>query len=171
MVSPAAPRSMAGAARIRAATLADLDAVEALETTVFHSDQLSRRSLRYYIGTPTARFLVLEATGAIVGDAILAFRRGSRLARLYSIAIHPDQAGRGHGGRLLAACEAAAAEHSRTIMRLEVRADNQPAIQLYRKAGYHEFGHYPDYYEDGTAALRFEKEIAPPGGRSSERTP
>lgn len=154
-------RMTTSAPHIRDAVPADLDAVEALETRIFDSDELSRRSLRYYITTPTARFLVLEQAGTILGDAIVAFRRNARVARLYSVAIHPDQAGRGLGRRLLAACEQAAAEHGATALRLEVRADNAPAIALYRKQGYAEFGRYDDYYEDGTAALRFEKPLPP----------
>ncbi|MBE7220501.1 MAG: GNAT family N-acetyltransferase [Caulobacteraceae bacterium] len=150
---------------MRDAVVADLDAVEALEDRVFDGDELSRRSLRYYIAAPTARFLVLEEAGALVGDAIVAFRKGARVARLYSVAIHPDHAGRGHGRRLLAASEAAAAERGAKSLRLEVRADNAPAIALYRKAGYAEFGRYDDYYEDGAAALRFEKPL-PPTGRA-----
>ena len=154
---------MTEVAHIRDAAAADLDAVEALETRVFDADELSRRSLRYYIGAPTARFLVLEQAGAVIGDAIVAFRRGARVARLYSVAVHPDHAGHGHGRRLLAACEQAAAERGAAVLRLEVRADNAPAIALYGRSGYAEFGRYDDYYEDGTAALRFEKPIPPEG--------
>ncbi len=149
--------------RIRRAEIADLDAVEALETRVFESDELSRRSLRYYIGTRTACFLVLESDGVIVGDAIIAVRQGSRRARLYSLAISPGHAGRGFGRRLLSACEDAARELGSTALRLEVRDTNAAAIGLYRRAGFGEFGRYPDYYEDGAAALRFEKSIAPLG--------
>ncbi|MDX7951434.1 GNAT family N-acetyltransferase [Lichenihabitans sp. Uapishka_5] len=151
---------MAEGARIRDAVPDDLDAVEALEDRVFTSDELSRRSLRYYLGARTAHFLVLEQEGAIIGDAIVAFRRGSRAARLYSVAVHPDHAGHGHGRRLLAASEAAAIARGATLLRLEVRADNAPAIALYRADRYREFGRYEDYYEDGTAALRFEKALA-----------
>ena len=151
------------ASQIRNATLTDLDAVEALETRVFDADELSRRSLRYYIGAPTARFLVLEQAGVVVGDAIVAFRRGARVARLYSVAVHPDHAGHGHGRRLLTACEHAAVERGAATLRLEVRADNAAAIALYRRSGYAEFGRYDEYYEDGTAALRFEKPLPPEG--------
>ncbi len=154
------------AIRIRDATPADLDAVEVLESRIFDSDQLSRRSLRYYIGSPTARFLVMEQSGTIIGDAIVAFRRNARVARLYSIAIHPDYAGEGHGSRLLAASEAAAREHGAKALRLEVRADNAPAIALYRKSGYAEFGRHGGYYEDGMDALRFEKPL-PRSGREA----
>ena len=148
---------------IRPAIVSDLDAVERLENTVFAGDRLSRRSLRYYIDAPTVRFLVLDEAQGLIGDAIVAFRRGSGIARLYSIAIDPAAAGRGLGRRLLAACEEAAGERKARALRLEVRSDNVAAIALYESAGYGRFGLYPDYYEDGAAAVRFEKSIVTPG--------
>lgn len=145
--------------RIRPAVRSDLDAVEQLEGSAFSSDQLSRRSLRYYISAPTACFLVLEHEGKIVGDAIVAFRRGSRVARLYSIAVAPGLAGQGLGRSLLAACEAAACERGSTMLRLEVRSDNGAARRLYERAGYRRFGAYDDYYEDGALAERYERDL------------
>lgn len=146
--------------RIRPAELADLDAVEQLEDSVFTSDELSRRSLRYYVRQPTACFLVLELRGSIVGDAIVATRRGSRQARLYTIAVAPGHAGRGFGRSLLAASEEAARDRECATLRLEVRADNHAAVRFYEAAGYTRCGLYEDYYEDGTDALRFERGLA-----------
>jgi ribosomal protein S18 acetylase RimI-like enzyme len=45
-------------------------------------------------------------------------------------------------------------------MRLEVNERNRRAIRLYEKAGYHRFGRYDAYYEDGAPALRYEKPLA-----------
>jgi hypothetical protein len=42
------------AARLRKAEPADLDALDALEHRVFATDHLSRRSLRHFLGSPTA---------------------------------------------------------------------------------------------------------------------
>ncbi len=60
-------------------------------------------------------------------------------------------------------------------MRLEVRIDNAPAIALYEKSGYRSFGAVEDYYQDGAAALRFEKtfdqEDEAPGRRLSRADP
>jgi hypothetical protein len=52
-------------------------------------------------------------------------------------------------------------------MRLEVNETNAPAIALYRKAGYECFARVPAYYEDGGNALRFEKNLLPPGARTA----
>ena len=150
---------------IRPATLADLDAIESIENRVFETDRLSRRSLRRFITTDRDALLVVDRGGQLVGYALVAFRRGTALARLYSIAILPE-AGRGGLGRLLlAAAEAEAAERGCLLLRLEVRADNSAAIRLYDRCGYHRFGIYEDYYEDHQDALRYEKPLlqhAPP---------
>lgn len=148
------------ALKIRPAKLADLDAVEALEDLVFEKDELSRRSLRYYIVSPTARFIVADHDDAIAADAIVALRRRSAVARLYSIAVRPDLVGSGIGRQMLTACESLVREQGRRALRLEVRSDNEVAIRFYEAAGYTRFAMYPDYYEDGTAALRYEKRFA-----------
>ena len=144
---------------IRQARIGDLDDLEALENSVFPGDRLSRRSLRYYAGSRTADMLVLEIDGAVAGDAIVAYRQGSLIARLYSLAIRADLAGRGLGRRLLESCEAAATMRGRTDLRLEVRDDNPAAIRFYESSGYRHFGCYEDYYEDGASALRFGKAL------------
>lgn len=144
---------------VRRAHISDLDAIERLENDLFDGDKLSRRSLRYYLRGATADFLVFVEAGAIDAYALTAFRRGSRIARLYSIAVARRAAGRGIGRRLLAVCEAGAAARGARALRLEVRTDNAAAIRLYQAMGYREFSREEDYYEDGAAALRFEKAL------------
>ena len=144
---------------IRPAALGDLDALERLETDAFPGDRLSRRSLRYYVSAPTAVFLIIDWERTLAGDALVAFRQGSKIARLYSLAVAPGLTGRGLGQALLNASEAAAGTRKRGALRLEVREDNAAAIALYRRSGYHEYGRELDFYEDGASALRFEKAI------------
>lgn len=142
---------------IRAARADDLDAIERIETSVFDGDQLSRRSIRRLLGVPTAATVVAEDRGGLAGYAMIGFRRTSRLGRIFSLAVLPDRARRGVGAALLDACEAAAWQRSCAAVRLEVRADNAAAIRLYERTRYACFGRLEDYYEDGGAALRFQK--------------
>ena len=105
--------------------------------------------------------LVLPGPDGIEGYATLERRRGSSLARLTSIAVRPDNAGAGLGRTLLEAAEAEARAHGCIRLRLEVRADNVPAQRLYDHGGYRLFKIIEDYYEDGTAAWRYEKALEP----------
>ncbi|AXS42642.1 GNAT family N-acetyltransferase/peptidase C39 family protein [Breoghania sp. L-A4] len=142
---------------IRHATAEDLDALVALEQRCFESDRISRRSFRRFLKVESAVVLIAATESGVAGSAVMLFRSGTALARLYSLAVDPAAQGRGLGAALLEACETAAIEHDRLILRLEVRADNAAACGLYRSRGYRACGQVPDYYEDGMTALRFEK--------------
>lgn len=146
---------------IRKAKLSDLEALVAIEARCFTSDRLSRRSLRYFLAAPNAATVVAIFKGIVAGYALVSFRKGSKIARLYSIAIDPDFRGRKLGLRLLKAAEQMARLRRARAMRLEVRGRNRPAIALYEREGYRCFGRIADYYEDGATALRYEKPLAP----------
>jgi ribosomal protein S18 acetylase RimI-like enzyme len=147
--------------RVRAATPGDLDALVELEHRVFATDRLSRRSLQRFLRSPAAEVLVARENAHLVGTAIVLFRRGSLVARLYSIAVAPHAGGRGIASMLLEAAEAAALARDCRRMRLEVHTTNHAAISRYRKSGYSEFGRLRSYYEDSGDALRFEKRLNP----------
>nr|WP_279347272.1 GNAT family N-acetyltransferase/peptidase C39 family protein [Govania unica] len=140
----------------------------AIEDQVFPTDRISRRSLKRLISRKTASFLVAEDQGERLGYALVLYRTGTALARLYSIAVADHGQGKGIGHRLLEAAEAYAFDHGCIFLRLEVRADNAPAVALYQHGGYRQFGIYADYYADHASALRFEKRLAgttPPRGK------
>ncbi|MGN6763740.1 MAG: GNAT family N-acetyltransferase, partial [Rhizobiaceae bacterium] len=143
--------------RIRAALVADIDALLAIENAAFATDRISRRSFRLLIERDTASVLVADEGDGLMGYCVVLYRTGSGVARLYSIAVSPGTNGRGVGKALLQAAEDAAFENDRLILRLEVREDNPRAIMLYEKNGYRPIGKEPDYYEDGATALRYEK--------------
>ena len=146
---------------IRVGTTTDLNALLELETKVFTTDRMSRRSLRHFLSSPTARVLIAEIERRIAGSAVVLFRPNSTVARLYSIAVAPHSAGRGVGPMLLAAAEEAALDNDRLYLRLEVHEKNHRAIARYRKAGYQQFGRHHQYYEDKGHALRFQKLLKP----------
>jgi len=159
-----ASRHPAPLATLRPGRVRDLDALVALENAVFTTDILSRRSFRHFLASPKNSLIVAEESGKLAGYALVLHPPGSKLARLYSIAVAPHITSRGIGSLLLAAAEAAAARRRRRAMRLEVHEHNTRAIGRYEKSGYRLFGRLHRYYDDGGDALRFEKQL---GGAKS----
>jgi ribosomal protein S18 acetylase RimI-like enzyme len=92
---------------------------------------------------------------------VVFFRRNSRVARLYSIAVAHAARGRGLGEALLSAAERTALARGCQRLRLEVRQDNAGAIRLYERLGYRRFGAYSGFYEDGADAWRYERKLGP----------
>jgi ribosomal protein S18 acetylase RimI-like enzyme len=145
--------------RVRKAERGDIDALVALEHRVFDTDRLSRQSLQRFLQSSSAEVIVAQERAVLAGTAIVSFRAGSLLARLYSIAVAPEMSGRGVASMLLEAAEEAALARGSRAIRLEVHVTNHAAIARYRKSGYREFGRLRKYYEDGGDALRFEKRL------------
>ncbi|MDJ1158361.1 GNAT family N-acetyltransferase [Chelatococcus sp. SYSU_G07232] len=146
--------------KLRPAHIADLDSLLAIEAACFATDRLSRRALRHAMVSAAGAALVAERSGTVVAYGLAAFRKGSRLGRITSLAVQPQAAGNGIGRALLAALGEEAVRRGCSHLRLEVRPDNAAAIRLYERAGYRHFGEYPDFYEDGSPALRYEKALA-----------
>ncbi|MES1933640.1 GNAT family acetyltransferase [Salinisphaera shabanensis T35B1] len=146
---------------IRSAGLDDLTGVHALEQACFVLDGQSRRSLRHLIAHAHGDFLVAVADGAIVGDVIVLYRRGARVARLYSIAVGQAARGQGMARRLVEQAHVHAVAQGCRIMRAEARLSNDASRRLFADAGYREVARLVDYYpgidgghEDG---VRLEK--------------
>lgn len=148
--------------RIRRGLPSDAAELARIENEVFATDRISDRSFRRFLVSANAGVLVAEIDGASAGYAVVLYRTGSSVARLYSIATAAEWGGRGVAKRLLAAAEEQALARECVIMRLEVHEDNAAAISLYRDAGYQPFARAEEYYEDKGHALRFEKRLSPP---------
>ena len=147
---------------IRTARRQDLDALVAIENAAFQIDRFTRRSFRYLLTQANAETQVYEdAAGQVLGYVIVLFHTGTSLARMYSVAVHPEERGRGLGRELIGAAEQMALDHGCISLRLEVRRDNAAAIGLYEAMGYRRFGMKKDYYEDHMEALRYEKRLIP----------
>ncbi len=146
-------------ALIRPGTLADLNALVTLENAGFTTDKLSRRSFRHWLTTDHRALLVAEVLQRVVGYILIIYHPGTRLARIYSIVVLPEQRGAGIAKLLMQAGEQAAHEDGRLYLRLEVSVDNTAAIALYEKQGFQKFGIYRDYYQDHKDALRYQKRI------------
>jgi ribosomal protein S18 acetylase RimI-like enzyme len=151
---------------LRPGDAADVDALVELENCVFATDRVTRRGFRRFLASPWAALTVSEQDSGLTGYALVLFRPNTRLARLYSLAVVPSAEGTGVAAALLAAAEQAARARGATHLRLEVHERNARAIARYRKSGYDLFGRYPEYYDDHSTALRFQKPLAPVPPRS-----
>jgi ribosomal-protein-alanine acetyltransferase len=144
---------------VNSASLANLDALLALEQTCFSSDRLSSRSFRRFLTHQQAVFLIACDGEQLVGYCLILFHRGTRLARLYSIAVAPDYRGAGIAKSLMRQGELKAQQHGAFYYRLEVNTQNHAAIRLYLELGFKEFALIKDYYQDHSDALRMQKRI------------
>ena len=154
---------------VRLASIDDLKALLILESKAFTGDRLSRRSFRHAITSSGSALFVAMQEGELLGYALLHLRQGTRLARLYSLAVSPEARGLGIGKLLIQACEKKAIKQGKMLLRLEVSDVNHNAIALYQKMGYKEFGHYDAYYEDQTDAIRMQKRLRHAGDEQNTR--
>ena len=140
---------------IRSAKPDDLTQLLALEIQCFESDRISARSFRSFMKSVSSRLLVaVGEEGKVLGYAVLLLRNGSSVARLYSLAVHPQSVGKGIGTQLLGGAEATAKELDCTSIILEVRKENEQAQALYKRYGFVYQAALPGYYEDGADGLR-----------------
>lgn len=148
---------------VRAATGADLPALLALEQA-FPGDRLTRSNFRYLLGRSSSEVWVYVGANALLGDAIVLFKKRSRRARLYSLIVAPFARGRGIARALVRTVETAAAARGCNCVSLEVRTDNAAALALYAKLGYGIVGKIPRYYDDGCHALQLERALGATAG-------
>lgn len=144
---------------LRVARKSDLDALEALENQSFNYDRLSRKSFQWMLTKAHAILLVATQDKALIGYGLVLLNTGTRLARLYSIAVAKTHRGLGLGNTILETLIDKAEEEDFVYLRLEVKPDNKQAIGLYEKMGFRLLNRKKEYYSDGSDALCFEKRI------------
>lgn len=130
-----------------------------LEEQCFSCDRINRRNLRRLLISESACCIAALHGNELAGNLILLFRSNSRIARIYSLAVDPARRGCGIGKRLIGEAEKEARRRNCTTLKLEVRIENRAAIALYEKSGFTRCGLKANYYEDGTDACIFRKEL------------
>jgi ribosomal-protein-alanine N-acetyltransferase len=141
-------------------TADDLPAVLALEEDLFAPDTWTAAMYRDELRqADTRHYLVAENGGGIVGWAgLIAY---TDEAHVSTIGVARGRQGEGIGARLLDALLSEADRRSPVVL-LEVRADNDRAIDLYQRRGFVEIGRRPRYYQpSGTDAVVMKREQQP----------
>ena len=147
---------------IRPATAADIDALVALEASFPEVDRFDRRTWRRLLSGHASVLVSGTPKDSLLAAAVMLYRKGAGVARLYSITVAPEARGKGLARALMAACEADATGRGARAVRLEVRSTNSSAIRLYEAGGYRVIATLESYYPDGEAALRMEKSLDAP---------
>jgi ribosomal-protein-alanine N-acetyltransferase len=142
--------------KLRTATLADVDAIMALEASTFGSDAWSTESMSSELGSEHTYYLFAydpEHPDALAGYGGLLAPRGSSDADIQTLAVAPAARRRGLGRMIVLALIAAAAERGARQVFLEVRADNPTARSLYDSLGFEQIAVREKYYQpDGVDA-------------------
>lgn len=142
--------------RIQTANWRDLGALRTLERECFPIDAWPLFDLIGVLSFPNVVRLKAvydqQMIGFIAGDR----RSSESLAWIATIGVRPAYQRQGIASALLAACEA---QLNVVRVRLSVRVNNLPAIRLYQGCGYQQVGYWPEYYQDKSDAIVFEKSI------------
>ncbi len=144
---------------LRLMTMADIDAVLALEHALFGEEAWSRQMLTGELREqPASRhYLIADAGGVVAGYAGLL--AAGQQADVVTLAVAAGHWGHGIGSALLTALLAEAARRGATEVFLEVRTDNVRAQRLYHRNGFTEIGIRKGYYQpSGTDALVMRRE-------------
>lgn len=137
---------------IRKAKISDLEAIKEIEDESFIKP-FTKEDLLYEISqNPVSNFLVLEKDGLVVGfiDYWVTFDS----ATIDQIAVKKSERNQGFAKILLEKSINDLKELSEvSFLTLEVRASNEPAINLYKSFGFQKVTIKEKYYDDGEDAI------------------
>ena len=137
---------------IRKAKISDLEAIKEIEDESF-INPFTKEDLLYEISqNPVSNFLVLEKDGLVVGflDYWVTFDS----ATIDQIAVKKSERNQGFAKILLEKSINDLKEIGEvSFFTLEVRASNEPAINLYKSFGFQKVTIKEKYYDDGEDAI------------------
>ncbi|WP_445996382.1 ribosomal protein S18-alanine N-acetyltransferase [Okibacterium fritillariae] len=143
--------------QLRRATLDDVAAIMAIETSVFETDAWSDEMMRADVASPHTYYVVAfhpETPDAIDGYAGFLAPAGSRDGDVQTIAVAEHARRRGLGRVLMGALLGEARRRRVSEVFLEVREDNPVAQGLYDSLGFVPIAVRPHYYQpDDVAAV------------------
>ena len=138
---------------LRAMRWWDVEAVAGLERELFAHDPWSVEQFWGELAhVPETRWYAVHEDGSGI-DGYAGLFAVPPEADVQTIGVAPRSRGRGLGRELLDALVAEAERRGCAQLFLEVRADNEPALRLYERAGFERNGVRRDYYGPGSDAL------------------
>ncbi|MFN3467822.1 MAG: ribosomal protein S18-alanine N-acetyltransferase [Candidatus Brocadiales bacterium] len=146
--------------RYRRTSLEDVSQIEEMEEANFAEEAFSRRQIRYLLQSPNTISLTAYRDSKVLGYIMGLGRRGSSIVRIYTFCVRRDYRVKGVGTSLLQRLEKECQKRGIFSLVLEVGEDNLPARRFYESNGFVEFSRVPEYYRDGTNAIRMRKTVA-----------
>ena len=137
---------------IRPARAEDLDRIAVLEEAAFE-DSWPRELLSYELTHSRTFFLVASRGDEATLPGYVLFHYIAGEAELLRLAVEPAERRQGLGRLLVERGLERLRQENIQACFLEVRKDNEAAIQLYRGMGFERVGRRRGYYRDGTDAL------------------
>ncbi len=128
--------------RFSCATADDIDQVAQLDASAFEF-AWSRNDFESSLKAGHS-FLLLKEEESLLGMAV--YMQIFEQSELLTIAVAPDQQGKGYGKLILNEVMARLAAHGAESLFLEVRESNERARNLYRNAGFQEISRRKGYY-------------------------
>lgn len=148
---------------LRPLTADDLPDLVRMEGELFGAGAWSPASLAEEIVGPGRWYVGAEVDGVLVGYAGVWFDGFD--AQVMTIGTDTAHQGRGLGRLMLDALVGHAREVGAAVLLLEVRVGNEPALRLYRSAGFEQLGLRRGYYTAENAdawTMRLDLRAGPP---------
>lgn len=142
--------------QLRRATAGDLDAIMAIENTVFDDDAWSAESMRAELADRHGYYLVAfppADPGRVEAYAGLRAPLREPQAEIQTIAVAEPARRQGLGRVLMQRMISEARERGANEVFLEVRADNPGAKAMYDSLGFEQIAVRPRYYKGGIDAI------------------
>ena len=136
--------------QLRRARAADVDAIMALETRIFLNDAWSIEAMAEDVANSNCYYLVAfrpDQPDRVEAYAGLLAPPGSHEGDIQTIAVTEQARGHGLGRTLMLSLINEARKRGVREVFLEVRADNPPARELYRRLSFEELGIRRGYYQ------------------------
>jgi ribosomal-protein-alanine N-acetyltransferase len=135
-------------ATVEDASIRDLDRLYEIETECFTREAFTRTQIAQLLSGYNSIALIARVEGQIVGFVIGEIYVDGRVLQghICTIEILRSFRRRGIGKKLLQEIEELFKQKGVKASALEVREDNIPAIELYRKLGYEKIGRLRNYY-------------------------
>ena len=137
-----------------------LPAMQKLEKICFPPDQaFDRRTLLHFMNDYDSVTLCMNRSADNMIGFLIFSEVDSAIWELMTIEIDPAERGKGFGFLLLSEGMAEVETRKPKAIVLHVSTENKPAIELYRKFGFHIVKSVRNYYNGGQSAFLMQKEF------------